>query len=111
MTVHVEGSDDAVSIVDDYDRCQLSTLQRPLFMLRTFSAATNSTTNPHARVQVQVPRVTSLHVDVESERVGFGVDFICLSRVIKLLQGVSRPNAPSFIPNRDVCGRVVMCLK
>lgn len=93
MIVEVEDSDDAVSIVDD------------------FSAATDSTPNPHAGVQVQVPRVTSLHMDVESERVGLGVDFICLSRVIQLLQGLPRPDTPSFISNRDVCRRVVMGLK
>lgn len=80
-------------------------------MVHTFGAATNATTNPHARVQVQVPRVTGLHVDVESERVGLGVDFIRVSRVIQLFQGVPRPNAPSFSSDRDVCRRVVMCLK
>lgn len=77
----------------------------------TFSAATNATTDPHARVQVQVPRVTRLHVDIESERVALGIDFICLSRVIQLLQGLPRPNTPSFISDRDVRRRVVMCLK
>ena len=106
----MEDSDDAVSIVDDCDRCQLSTLQRSL-VLHTFGAATNTTANPHARVQVQVPRVTSLHVDVESERVCLGVDFVCLRRVIQLLQCLPRPNAPTFISNRDVCRRVVMSLK
>ena len=79
--------------------------------MHTFSATTNTTTNPHARIQVQVPRVTSLHVDVESERVGLGVDFICLGRVIQLLQGLPRPNTPSFVSNGDVCRWMVMGLE
>ena len=45
----------------------ISTLRR--WVVHTFSAATNTTTDPHARVQVQVPRVASLHMNIESERV------------------------------------------
>ena len=109
MMIQVEGSDHAVSIVDDCDRCQLSALQ--CSVVHTFSAATNTTTNPHACIQVQIPRVTGLHVDIESERVGLGVDLICLSRVIQFFQGLPRPNTPSFISDRDVCRRVVVRLK
>ena len=50
-------------------------------------------------------------MDVESEGVTLGVDFVSLRRVVQLLQGVPRPNTPSFVSNRDVCRRVVMCLK
>ena len=50
-------------------------------------------------------------MDVESERIGLRVDFVCLGRVIQLLQGVPRPNTPSFISDGDVCRRVVMGLK
>lgn len=81
------------------------------FMVRTLSAATNTTANPHARVQVQVPRITRLHVDVESEGVGLGVDFIRLSGIVQFFQRVPRPDAPSFVPDRDVCRRVVVCLE
>lgn len=81
------------------------------FMVRTLSAATNTTANPHARVQVQVPRITRLHVDVESEGVGLGVDFIRLSGIVQFFQRVPRPDAPSFVPHRDVCRRVVVCLE
>ena len=109
MIFPVKDSDDAIGIVYDCRGCQLSALQR--LNPHTFSAATNPTTNPHARVQVEVPRVTSLHVDVESEGVGLGVDFIGLSRVVQLLQGIPRSDTPSFVSDRDVCGRVVMCLE
>ena len=76
----------------------------------TFGAATNTTSDPHARVQVQVPRITRLHVNVESEGVCLGVDLIRLSRIIQLFQSVPGPDAPSFIPDRYVCGRVIVCL-
>ena len=105
----VKESDDAVSIVDDCWVCQLGNCSH--LVIHTFSATTDTTANPHARIQVQVPRVTSLHVDVESERVGLGVNFICLSGVIQLLQGIPRPDAPPFVPNGDVCRRMVMRLK
>ncbi len=82
-----------------------------LLMVHTFSATTNTTTNPHARVQVQIPRVTGLHVDVNSERIGLRIDLICLSRVIQLFQGFPRPNAPSLSPHGNVCRRVVVCLE
>lgn len=78
---------------------------------RTFSAATNTTANPHARVQVQVPRIARLHVNVESEGVRLGVDLIRLRGIIQFFQRLPRPDAPSFIPNRDVCRRVVVGLE
>ena len=80
-------------------------------MTPTFSAATDPTTDPHARVQVQVSGVARLHMDVQSKRVGLWVDFICLSRIIQLLQRVPRPDAPAFRPNGYVCGGVVVRLE
>ena len=50
-------------------------------------------------------------MDVESERVGFGVDFVCLSRIIQLLQCVPWSNTPTFGSNGDVCRRVVVSLE
>ena len=50
-------------------------------------------------------------MDVESERVGLWIDFICLGRIIQLLQRVPWPDAPTFGPNGDVCRRVVVRLE
>lgn len=50
-------------------------------------------------------------MDVESERVGLGIDFVCLGRIVELLQRVPWPDAPTFGSDGYVCGRVVVCLE
>lgn len=50
-------------------------------------------------------------MDVESEAVRFGIHLICLGGVFQLVQHFARTDAPTFVPDADVGGRVVMGLK
>ena len=50
-------------------------------------------------------------MDVQSERVSLGVDLVRLSRVVELLEHLARADAPAFILDTDVGGRVVVGLK
>jgi hypothetical protein len=50
-------------------------------------------------------------VDVDAEAIGLRVNLIGLCGVVKLLQHLARPDAPSFILDTDVCRRVVVGLE
>ena len=50
-------------------------------------------------------------MDVQSKRVSLGIDFVRLSRVVELLEHLARTDAPAFILDTDVGGRVVVGLK
>lgn len=77
----------------------------------TLCAPPYATTNPHASVQVQISRITSLHMYVEPEAVGLWIHLICLGWVVQLLEDVARTNTPSFVLDADKCRRVVVGLE
>lgn len=65
----VDGLDDAVSVDDHYHMLvwwkTMSLVTA--FTIHTLSTAADSTTNPHTRIQMQVPWVSSLHMNVEAK--------------------------------------------
>jgi hypothetical protein len=75
------------------------------------SAAANSASNPHASVEMEIPCVSGLHVNVEPEGITFGIDLVGLGRIIKLFQYVSGPDTPAFSSDSDKCGRMVVGLE
>ncbi len=48
----------------------------------TFSTPPDATSYPHACIQMQVSGISSLHVYIEPEAVGLGINLIRLRRVI-----------------------------
>lgn len=51
----------------------------------TFGAPADTTAHPHAGVQVQVTRITSLHVHIETEGIRFRIDLVSKGWVFKFL--------------------------
>ena len=86
-------------------------LIKKLDLMLTLSAPAHSAPNPHPGVQVQVPSISRLHVHIQPERVGLGVDFVRLGRILELFQNLPWTDSPAFCPNGDECGRVVVGLK
>ena len=85
--------------------------QNTIKVVNHFRATTDPAANPHARIEMQIPRVARLHVKVESERVGLGIDIVGLSRIVELLQDISGSDAPTFHPDGDECRRVIVGLE
>lgn len=76
----------------------------------TFGAPTNTTPNPHAGVQVQVPSVASLHVHVQSKGIRLRIDLVREGWVFEFLQRLTRADAPTIGFDADEGRRVVMGL-
>ncbi len=78
---------------------------------RTLSAPADPTPNPHAGVQMQIPGVTSLHLDEDAVRVGLGINLISMGRIFELLEHIARTDTPAFVLDGDICRRVIMSLE
>ena len=108
-------SDDAISIVDDYPEhiSSIAQTQNTNYHKEklTFSTPLNATPDPHARVQMQIPRIARLHADVGAEAVGLRIDLVRLGRVLELLEDVAGAHAPAVVLDDDVGGRVVVGLE
>ena len=77
----------------------------------TFRTPPNSTSNPHASIQMQIPRIASLHGDVNSEGVGLGVDLLRGSRIVEFFEEFTGTDAPAVVLHCDVGGWVVVRLE
>lgn len=51
----------------------------------TFSTPADTTADPHASIEMQISRIASLHVHIETERVRFRIDLVSKGRVFKFL--------------------------
>ena len=76
----------------------------------TFSTPANTAPNPHARVQVQVSGVASLHMHVQSEGVRLGINLVREGGVFEFFQRLARADAPAISFDADESRRMVMGL-
>jgi hypothetical protein len=60
---------------------------------------------------MQISLIASLHVNVQSERVGLRVNLISLRRVVQLLQHLARADTPALILDANVGRRVIVSLE
>lgn len=98
-------SDDAIGVVDDFNDGSESQNTSAIIIRRsmprevgekgkkerkkkekrTFSTPADTTADPHASIEVQISRVASLHVHIETEGVRFWIDLVSEGGVFKFL--------------------------